>query len=567
VEPNEPDPREDVAGNIADGAPVPWEEVQRKGAISPEEIEALRALEAIARNPADEDDNGLETQMTDSGGFDVGEPLGSGTYGKVFRAIDRNLGRTVALKKLKPRDADPDAWKRFLNEARALAQVEHPNIIKIHSVDPRDGELWIVLEFIEGLTLEKTVQERGSLAPEEAAHIGIALCRALAAIHAKGLVHLDVKPTNVMRAKGGAIKLLDFGFTRSAATMPAGGSVGTPITMSPEQFAIGAKVDARADLYAVGVLLYFLASGRYPYEAEDVVELREQVLSGKRVLLTNLRPEIPGAFAAIVERCLSRDPNQRYASAGELEKSLLAFLGTEPTRPPAAPRGRRGLLVASVPILALAGWIAWSAISRPPEYELEASFLALRDDRPQRLGLWDDVHVAEKLVMEAKASRPLHVYVLNYDATGEPHVLFPLKGFETQNPLAPGKTHRLPGLSEGVEQSWKISTAGGGRETFLVVVSPESDSDMEALVRAVPAAGQVYPKVNAGQLRGINESLQTTRGVNEIATVSASGPPLTARGALLETLRAIEAKCPALPTGKTRATGNAAWVLHLTNRG
>ena len=229
------------------------------------------------------------------GGLEVLEELGRGSFGAVYRARDRLLDREVALKVLSgdARLAD-GARRRFLEEARVLARIDHPNVVRIHAVDARDGEIRLVLELVKGRTLSDLVQSNGPLGWDEAARAGAEVARALAALHAQNLMHLDVKAGNVMRAEGGRIVLLDFGLARAGAAVgdhyePL---VGTPLAMAPEQLA-GEPVGPRADLYSLGVMLYWLVSRRYPHEAKTFSDLRRLVLSSEPTPLVDVRADLP----------------------------------------------------------------------------------------------------------------------------------------------------------------------------------------------------------------------------------------------------------------------------------
>jgi TolB-like protein/Flp pilus assembly protein TadD len=284
------------------------------------------------------------------------ERIGQGSFGEVFRAYDPSLQREVALKLLSPdRLASAAAVDRYLTEARCLARVRYPNVLVIHGADRHDDRVGLWTDLVRGQTLEESLTQRGPFGADEAMMIGLDLCRALAAVHAAGLVHRDVKAANVMREQGGRIILMDFGAVgdRSGGTLAPGGE-GSPITMAPEQLA-GRTVAASTDIYGLGALLYRLVSGRYPIEASSLAELRAKHAGGAFVPLRDLRPDLPGEFLRVVERALDHEPERRFASAGEMERALASCLGQPgPAITIPASSGRRGARLAVPVALALA---------------------------------------------------------------------------------------------------------------------------------------------------------------------------------------------------------------------
>ncbi len=313
-----------LASAIADGEAVDWQRFSSDRALDRSTLEAMRTLQVL-RDWQRRKREPISTPQSPQG-YELREELGRGSYARVWLALDRTLGREVALKLIDDdRPLSLHSRERFLAEARVLAALDHPNIVRVHSVGESDGRLFICLERVVGKTLSEVVAQNGPSSPREAAQIGIDLCRALAELHQKGLVHRDLKPSNVMRATGGRIVLLDFGFARSHADRTASG--GTPRFMAPEQFDARGEVGPRSDLYALGVMLYWLVTNRYPHEAESFESLREAVLAGAHVPLTDRLPTVPAKFAAIVERALA-PANTRFESAGAFERALRDFLAS-----------------------------------------------------------------------------------------------------------------------------------------------------------------------------------------------------------------------------------------------
>jgi eukaryotic-like serine/threonine-protein kinase len=264
------------------------------------------------------------------------EPLASGFSGDVHRAWDTQLDREVAVKFLHQL---VDGTAPSLREARALARVRHPNVVMVYGAEHDSGQSGLWMELIDGETLADAVTARGPMSAREAAGIGIDVCRAVSALHAHGLVHRDVKAANVMREVGGRIVLMDFSGAHGIddAHPPR---QGTPIYMAPELLA-GERATPASDIYAIGVLLFFLLTGRHPVEGETLADLEAAHEQHRRVRLLDARPDLPEALVRVVERAIAAPQDARYHTVGELEHALGAIFG-------AGPSGR--------PRLALPGW-------------------------------------------------------------------------------------------------------------------------------------------------------------------------------------------------------------------
>ncbi len=525
-----------VAASIADGLPVDWDALSASADLTPEEIRALRILETVGRRTSTGEPGGSLP-----GGFELLGELGRGSVGSVWRAFDRSLEREVALKVIEAESpaSSPSARarERFLEEARLLASLRHPNIVQIHSVEEHEGSIRLVLERIEGRNLAEIVHGEGPLAPAEAARIGIELCHALAALHARGIVHRDLKPTNVMRETGGRIVLLDFGVARSDSSRRpvTSASAGTPRFMAPEQFEARGEIGPAADLWALGALLYWLASASFPFEGHSYEELERSVLEGRSIPLVDRVPDVPAAFAQVLRRALERDPSRRSKSAGEMELELRAFLaGGAPVGSASAPtasasaRARHtwkwmGPALAVV-VLGVLGWYLRPA--RAP-LVVEWELYALRSGQDVRLRSGDATRVGDLLALELSAAEDLFVYVLDEDDTGETHVLFPVPGFETGNPLAAGKVHQLPGSWRGQSQNWLVTSTGGGAENILIVASRGPFAPLEQLISGLPKvqpdAAAVYPQVTHESRGLLLRGIGGTRSEPDIAPAAASG--------------------------------------------
>jgi Tfp pilus assembly protein PilF len=384
-----------LAESIADGAPIDWDAAE--AGASDHDLAMIRQLRVLS-NLA-----GLHRSLPSAASEAPGaaparqaiaapaigswahlaliERLGGGTFGDVYRAWDRHLEREVALKLLRADESIDDLHaSRIAMEGRLLARVRHPNVISVHGVDVHDRRVGLWMELVRGATLEQRLLEDGPFSAREASLVGIDLCRALAAIHAAGLIHRDVKAQNVMREDGGRIVLMDLGTGREAGA--GGGHVspdlaGTPLYLAPEIFS-GAAASERTDLYSLGVLLYHLVTGSFPVRATTVQELHNGHKQGLSLRLRDARADLPTAFVRVVDRAIASDPQQRYATAGALEADLVQALedqgpgkdsgrAAEPvTVRPATSRSPRGSTVrktafaAVLLVAAIAGAALWS---------------------------------------------------------------------------------------------------------------------------------------------------------------------------------------------------------------
>jgi dienelactone hydrolase len=272
------------------------------------------------------------------GPYEIRGLLGAGGMGEVYRAHDIRLGRDVALKVLPPEIAGNVSRRaRFEQEARAIAALNHPNIIAVHDVGAADGIAYFVTELVEGETLRAMVG-RGALPVHRALDIAIQIAEGLMAAHRCDIVHRDLKPDNVMVARDGIVKILDFGVAKrdtarasegeEAATQTQTGTViGTAAYMSPEQVR-GEKVDARSDVWAFGVVFYEMVTGQRPFRGDHTAIVMHLILHDSPEPLTSVRPEIPPAFEHIVNRALAKARQDRYSSMAELASDLTSYRET-----------------------------------------------------------------------------------------------------------------------------------------------------------------------------------------------------------------------------------------------
>jgi eukaryotic-like serine/threonine-protein kinase len=304
------------------------------------------------------------------GRYALAEPLGRGGMATVYRGTDTVLGRQVAIKVLADTLArDPSFVERFRREARAAAGLTHPGVVTVFDHGSEGETNYIVMELIEGPTLAELLR-RGSLGTERTVAIGDAILAALEAAHARGLVHRDVKPGNVMLTSAGDVKVMDFGIVRSldAATLTGTGTVvGSASYLAPEQVR-GLPADGRSDLYAVGCVLYEALAGRPPFTGSSAVSVAHQHVSSEPAPLSRLA-SVPAALEGVVMRALAKDPEDRYADAGQMRAALstTTVQAGEPTMPiPTAGRGSRGWtrLAATAVALALLSFVAGYALVR-----------------------------------------------------------------------------------------------------------------------------------------------------------------------------------------------------------
>ena len=267
-----------------------------------------------------------------------------GGMGAVYEAVQEPLGRRVAIKVLHSHLAsDEVSLERFRREAEATATLHHPHIVQVSDYQARPGEpAFLVMEYLTGRSLAEVMREDGILPPERVVHVAVQVLDALGAAHAAGIVHRDLKPTNVLLGSSAGLRdvvtIFDFGIakliepptgskdeTRARArrdrlTMQ-GALVGTPAYMAPEQ-ASGKEIDARADLYALGVLMYAMLAGRLPYASRDPSEILRLIQTQKPTPLTELRPDLDPDLVEVVERALEKDPEARWQSADEMRRAL-----------------------------------------------------------------------------------------------------------------------------------------------------------------------------------------------------------------------------------------------------
>jgi len=390
--------------SISDGESVDWKDVGN-AFVDERERQLLEALKFVAvvampvtSSPepevaaphtgvldhirAGESMNDSQPELDDSGGVDASPPerwahieirakVAQGAFGEVYRAWDTTLEREVALKLLRAGSAAAAAANAntvgsfVLEEGRHLARVRNDNVITVYGAGTDQGRVGLWMQYIVGRTLEEFLVDHGRLGARHAALIGIDLCRALVAVHAAGLVHRDVKTRNVMIEDGGRTVLMDFGAgqeMRPNSESKLSTIAGTPYYMAPEVMN-GAPPSRQSDIYSLGVLLYRLVTREYPVEGTSVQELREAHARRAARLLRDSRSDLPEAFVRVVERALAFEPRDRFATAGEMAKSLAASVDPNPLAFLALLKKRlswRRLAFSMGVVLAVGlGWVLW----------------------------------------------------------------------------------------------------------------------------------------------------------------------------------------------------------------
>jgi len=330
---------DELLDSVADGDEIDWEALEANA--DPEMRVLLAHLKTVAgvadvhRTSTDEDETGPVVMPITGAAFALGElgqwghlqlvrKVGEGSYGEVYHARDTWLDHPVALKLLRADLSDRVSPTKLLDEARVLVKVRHPNVVAVHGADLQQGRVGFWMEFVQGQRLDDVVAFQGLLSAEEAAAIGQQLCSALAAVHDAGLVHRDVKAQNVIREPKGRVVLMDFGAGQLIADAIGGAGAGTPLYLAPEMFA-DAPASAQTDIYALGVLLYYLVTGGYPVPARSIDELKEAHARGRQRPLLVARPGLPRGFVNVVEKMLKADPAERYQTANEALAGLKRF--------------------------------------------------------------------------------------------------------------------------------------------------------------------------------------------------------------------------------------------------
>ena len=262
------------------------------------------------------------------GRYEIHELIGVGGMAYVYKAYDRVEGRWVAIKILKEEFSNnSDFLRRFRNESKAIAVLNHPNIVKVYDVSFGDQIQYIVMEFIDGITLKEYIEQEGTIRWQEAVHFTTQILMALECAHEKGIIHRDIKPQNIMLLQDGSIKVADFGiarFLQSETQTMTDKAIGSVHYIAPEQ-ASGDYITDKADIYSVGVMLYEMLTGKLPFVADNAVSVALMQLQAKPVMPRELNPSIPRGLEQITLRAMEKNPVDRFQSAGEMLDDLDEF--------------------------------------------------------------------------------------------------------------------------------------------------------------------------------------------------------------------------------------------------
>lgn len=407
---------DDLFDSVADGAPVNWDDVV--AAAEPKQQRLLQHLRVVAgvaevHRSIAVDDGSLTTAASPEAARDGDLPMptwghmllldkvGEGAFGEVYRARDAWLDREVALKLLKADAASRVPVTRLIAEARALARVRHPNVVTVHGADIHDGRVGLWMDFVQGSTLAQIVAERGTFSAAEAAVIGQELCRAVAAVHAGGLVHRDIKAQNVMRESGGRVVLMDFGAGH------------TPLYLAPELLA-GRDASVSTDIYALGVLLYHLVTTSFPVLGTSIEGILRAHARGERRPLHEARPDLPDAFVAVVERALDPDAARRFGSAREMQDAL-AGTTTTPVAVVAhtrTARTRSWTIAAAAVLILIVGTLAgyWRIVQSRSVAHASVDLIAVLPFQPfGNADRYLSEGITEALMQELSTAGPLQV--------------------------------------------------------------------------------------------------------------------------------------------------------------
>lgn len=483
---------------LADRAEVDWTLAERR--LGPTRLRGLRRVESIVSAYRRIDAPAAATRFRH---LQLQHRLGGGFGGEVWRAWDSVLERSVALK-LRPAGApDPRHEARLLDEARALARVDHPNVLRVLGAGVDGGRFGVWSEYVDGEDLETRLRRDGRLGAGEARSLGAALCAALAAVHGAGFVHGDVKPANVMRTRDGRHVLCDLG---SATPLRGDGRArpltsGSPLYLAPEVLE-GGRPGVAVDVYALGATLFHLLGGRTPVEGDDIGRLLAAHRDGRRARLRDLRPDLPAALVEAVERAVAPDPARRFASAAAFEQALL--------QQSAPARSLRWPAIAMIAALALVAVLSLRMSTAPAGLASDVQWRR-GDGTPLRDG--DGVREGDTLSLELRCARPCRLLVFAEDGTHAVSTLYPSPPSQ-RDPQPANSPIVLPGTIDGRLRHWRVGPAEGPGERLLLIAA-ERDS---APLVAAPAVALV----DAPRLRGIDAIVDAptapTAGLDAMAT-------------------------------------------------
>jgi serine/threonine-protein kinase len=352
---------DDLAAAVLDDAAIDWNAAE--ASVDGEDrslVKDLRFVSTIAvwfrdggpdASPDRLPDTDQEAPIENWGHLDILERVGRGAFGEVFRAWDTRLDREVALKLLPvSRSPMPQGASSIIEEGRLLAKVQHPNVVTIHGAEQIGERIGLWMEFVRGRTLEQLLRDGTRFTAADVAGIGLELCRAVSAVHAAGLVHRDIKAQNVIRTDSGRVVLMDFGTGKEFDDTSSSDLAGTPLYLAPEVLS-GAPASVQSDIYSLGVVLYHLLTGSYPFTGRTIRELRAAHEHGSRVALRTSGPDVPRSLARAIERACDAQIEGRYATVDAFARDLDALRKSSRVQRMAY----QGAVIAAVLMVALAG--------------------------------------------------------------------------------------------------------------------------------------------------------------------------------------------------------------------
>ena len=384
------------------------------------------------------------------GRYEIIEALGEGGMGKVYRAFDQRIRDEVAIKVLRPEiSADKKVIERFSNELKFARQITHKNVCRMHELHEDGQMLFITMEYVRGEDLKRLIHRTKQLTPGTAVSIAKEICEGLAEAHKLGLVHRDLKPQNIMVDGEGNAKIMDFGIARSLRAKGLTGEgvmIGTPEYMSPEQVE-GREADHRADIYAVGVILYEMVTGRVPFDGDTPLSIALKHKTEAPPDPRELNPQLPSELGRVILKCLAKDKEKRHQSVGDLivdlehiRKNVPEAERLVPLRPSATSREitvkftpKKLAIPAAIMIavLAVAGYLLFRGGRRPANIQLGRQQLVTHDpgsgDRPRPLSRRKDDGLCGRAAQQDDHLRP--------GARGRPHHFLD-REFSPELPLA-----------------------------------------------------------------------------------------------------------------------------------
>lgn len=436
------------------------------------------------------------------GRYEVKKRIGAGAFAAVYLAWDPRLQRDVAVKvPHRCRSLASESRARMLEEARAVAKLKHPGIVSVYDAQLLDdGTLFLVMQYVAGTSLEQRLQ-KGPLPPPQAVQIAIEVAEAVGAAHRQGVVHRDLKPSNVLMDDQGHAHVADFGLAllESEQHLRAGEYAGTLAYMAPEQLrAKTEQMDGRADIWAIGVVLYEMLAGRLPFRQQRREQLAEEVLARDPKPLRQINPAIPRSLQQVCSRCMRVRPADRYGATVDLVKDLRRWeSGTS----------RRQMSVAFAGVILLAAMLAVASfVPRAPgslaptmlppltgSVDLLVWSSSDPDRQADRLGAGSTrpVRPGDRIRIQARLNRPAFMYLLWLDCQAEVLPIFPWRAGKWNDISADQQTRMTLALPQTQNEAWTMDNGPGGMETLLLLARSTPlphDVDLKNLSRDVPAA-------------------------------------------------------------------------------